>query len=174
MASTARSSSPLVLAVLIAAFLGGCASAADQDPPIREATATPSPSAATPDEGGLSEFEQQLPLSGTFVSQWTETVGTVDIAQREDGTVWVTLTDFSTGAAPDLRLYLNEGVLLKNSDDTWTTDGGLNYEMDEAVASVGTQEFEVEGADHLAPIHSVTVSDYSPPDFHNHGSAPLD
>jgi hypothetical protein len=177
-----RSSSPIVLAGLLAALLGGCTGAPDQglDAPIPDATipdvtATPAPSGAAPDpEAGSTEFAQQLPLSGTFVSQWTETVGTVDIVRRADGTVWLTLTDFSTGTSPDLRLYLNEGAVLKNSDGMWTTDVGLNYEMDETVASDGTQEFEVTGAKYLTPIHSVSVMDYSAPDFNTYGSAPLE
>jgi len=174
---TTRSSSPIVLAVLTAVFLSGCASAPDQglDARTPDATATPAPSGAGTDPAaGLTEFEQQLPLTGTFVSQSTETVGTVEIARRDDGTVWVTLTDFSTGSAPDLRLYLNEGDLLKSSDDMWTTDVGLNYEMDEAVASAGTQEFKLEGATSMTPIHSVSVMDYSAPDFTTHGSAALE
>jgi hypothetical protein len=173
----------MVLAGLLAGSLAGCAVAPVQGttsvPTSTSASATadtaPSTGASSTDPAaGSNGFVQQLPLAGTFVTQWTETVGTVDIAQRDDGTVWVTLTGFSTGSAPDLRLYLNEGELLKNGDDNWTIEEGLTYEMDERVVAVGTQEFEVAGAKDMASIHSVSVLDYSATDFNAHGSAALE
>jgi hypothetical protein len=159
-------------ASLVALIVSGCASAPASSIQDTTSTSTHGPSqAATP---ALSAFHQQLPLTGHFVSQWTETVGAVEIAQRADGSVWMTLTDFRTGPSPDLRIYLNDGALIKNSDGHWTVDGSSRYVVSGAVTnSEGIQEFEVRGSDLLPRIHSVTVMDYSAPDFLHFGSAGL-
>jgi len=121
----------------------------------------------------MSGFERQLPLEGRFVSQWTETVGSVEIARRSDGSVWATLTDFSTGASPNLRFYLNEGGLVKNADGAWTTDGGLSSDIASVSASASPQEIEIRGSRQMDEIHSVTIFDYTGPDYLHFGSAPL-
>ncbi|WP_167040520.1 hypothetical protein [Salinibacterium sp. ZJ454] len=166
----------VVLAGLIALCSSGCSGAAPSVAgKVPTSTATPAEVATQKAAAGLSEFEQQLPLTGQFVSQWTETVGSVEIARRDDGSVWVTLTDFRTGAAPDLRLYLNEGALIKNADDAWTTDVGVSYQLAGGVSeSAIVQEFEVPGSHTMNQIHSVTVMYYSGSDgFPAFGSAPL-
>ncbi len=121
----------------------------------------PAASATKSGSVGPSEFEQQLPLAGQFVTQGTETAGSVRIERRDDGAVWATLTDFRTGAAPDLRLYLNEGSLVKNPENAWTTEAGLAYEIASVSNSISTQEFEVRGSRMMTEIHSVTIADYS-------------
>lgn len=82
----------------------------------------------------------------------------------------LTLTNFRTGSSPDLRLYLNEGALVKNTDDAWTTDGGDHYEV-AFVESAGTQEFEIRDTGLMPENHSVTVAEYPGLDF---GSAALE
>ncbi|WP_166878044.1 DM13 domain-containing protein [Salinibacterium sp. ZJ450] len=170
-----RLATALVLAGIIAVCSSGCSGADPSDAgQAPTSMATPSEAATQEAAAGLSEFEQQLPITGQFVNQWTETVGSVEIARRDNGTVWVTLTDFRTGSAPDLRLYLNEGALIKNSDDAWTTDVGARYELAGSVSeNASVQEFEVPGAHTMDEIHSVTVRHYAAPDFPAFGSAPL-
>ena len=121
----------------------------------------------------MSAFEQQLPLTGQFVTQSTETVGSVEIARDSEGTIKATFTDFSTGTSPNLRLYLNEGGLVTNADGAWTTDAGLSYEIAPVMASASPQEVEIPGSNFMNEIHSVTVVDYTSPDFLHFGSAPL-
>jgi len=154
-------------------LLGGCTStsAAVSPPP-----ATATDSAAEPADvpaSDLSEFEQQLPLSGEFVSQATATEGTVDIERRSDGSVWVLLENFHTGDATDLRLYLKEDALIQDADGYWgSSEGG--YEIAVIDPGATTQEIEVPGAWDMAAIQSLTVMDYTPPDFPALGSVALD
>ncbi|WP_441790466.1 DM13 domain-containing protein [Leifsonia sp. YAF41] len=134
------------------------------------------PSTTDADTGApadLSAFEQQLPLHGEFVSQRTETAGEVEIARRSDGTVWATLTNFSTGSSPNLRLYLNEGALVKNADGAWSAESGAGYDIAANIGPSGSQQFEIPGSYGMPEIHSVTVFDFTAPDFYHFGSAPL-
>ena len=171
----------LVLAGAVALSLSGCTSASNQhlDAHVPTATAMPStpPTADQPsgDAAGVGEFELQLPLYGQFVSQAMETAGSVEIELRSDGTVWATLTNFSTGTSPNLRLHLNEGPLVKNSEGAWTVDAGLNYEISGGVsASATTQEFEIVSSRQMTEINSVTIFDYSAPGYLSFGSAALE
>ncbi|KFF58623.1 hypothetical protein JF66_17240 [Cryobacterium sp. MLB-32] len=126
-----------------------------------------------PEAAATSAFEDQLPLTGQFVAQWADTAGSVEITRHRDGTVWATLADFSTGASPNLRLYLNEGKLVKNGDGAWATDSGTNYEIAPVQASGSSQEIQIPGSQYMTEIRSVTILDYTSPDFMNFGSAPL-
>jgi hypothetical protein len=175
-----RPTSALVLAGAVVLSLSGCASASNQsfDSHVPTTAGTPSlppPEGETQDDApALGEFDQQLPLFGDFVSQAAETVGSVEIARRSDGTVWVTLTNLRTGTSPNLRLHLNEGALVKNAEGAWTVDAGHSYEMPGGVsASAGTQEFEIPDSRLMNAIGSITIFDYSPPDYLNFGSAAL-
>ena len=174
-----RQTSALVLAGVIVLCSSGCGSApkpiVDSQAPKSTSTpsASPSTDASQNDSAGMSGFERQLPLSEHFVSQGTETVGSVEIARRSDGTVWATLTDFSTGASPNLKLYLNEGELVKNADGAWTTDGGESQDIAPVSAPASKQEIEIRGSQRMDEIHSVTIVDYTGPDFLHFGSAPL-
>ena len=152
-----------LFAVALACGVSGCT------PVPREGDGSPSASElATP-----AGFEQQLPLVGEFVSQGTETVGDVEIVRHDDGTVWAHLSDFSTGSGGDLRLYLNEGALVKNSEGFWTVDVGTGYEMAGQLAASGTQEIEINGSQSMSQIQSVSVRDYTGPDYPILGSAAL-
>ncbi|WP_120339640.1 hypothetical protein [Cryobacterium soli] len=144
--------------------------------PVPSPTATSSSSPTTSGDAQASElsaFEQQLPLSGTFVSQGATTEGTVDIERRSDGSVWVLLDNFHTGDAADLRLYLNEDALVQDADGYWGSAAG-GYEIAVIDPSASTQEIEVPGAWDMSAIQSLTVSDYTPPDFPALGSVALD
>jgi hypothetical protein len=120
----------------------------------------------------LSEFEQQLPLIGLFVSQATETSGTARIERRVDGSVWVILDDFRTGDASDLRLYLKADPLLQDADGHWGSaeDG---YEIASIDPTAPTQEIEVPGARDMPAIRTLTVRNYVAPDYPAFGSAAL-
>lgn len=178
-----RQTAALVLGGVIVLLASGCASAPnasiDSQAPNSTSTSTstpstsPTPEASQNDSLGMSRFERQLPLAGHFVAQGTETVGSVEIARRSDGSVWATLTDFSTGVSPNLKLYLNEGELVKNADGAWTTDGGLSQDIAPVRASDSTQEFEIRGSQRMGEIHSVTIVDYTGPEYQHLGSAAL-
>jgi len=160
-----------VVGIPVALLLGGCTMAAE---PVQSPTASPAPTgSADADASDLSGFEQQLPLSGTFVSQATATEGTVDIERRSDGSVWVLLENFHTGDAADLRLYLNEDALVQDADGYWGSAAG-GYEIAVIDPGASTQEIEVPGAWDMSAIQSLTVSDYTPPDFPALGSVALD
>jgi hypothetical protein len=159
-----------MMGIPVAVLLGGCTVTAGQVPPPPSATATASGDAQASE---LSEFEQQLPLSGEFVSQAAATEGTVDIERRSDGSVWVLLEDFHTGDAADLRLYLKEDALLQDADGYWgSAEGG--YEIAVIDPGATSQEIEVPGAWVMPAIQSLTVMDYTSPDFPALGSVALD
>ena len=157
----------------VAVLLSGCAFASTPvSSPPTPASSAPIPS-KTAETSELSEFEQQLPLSGEFVSQAADTTGTVDIQRREDGSVWVVLENFQTGDATDLRLYLKQDPLLQDADGHWgsSEDG---YEIASIDPGASTQKIEVPGAWDMPAIYTLTVRDYLPPDYPAFGSAALD
>lgn len=131
-------------------------------------TSAPTPSASP----ALSEFEQQLPLTGLFVSQATETSGTARIERRADGSVWVIIDDFRTGDASDLRLYLKTDPLLQDADGHWGSaeDG---YEIASIDPTAPTQEIKVPGARDMPAMRTLTVRNYVAPDYPAFGSAAL-
>lgn len=100
-------------------------------------------------------------------------LGSVEIARHSDGTVKATFTDFSTGTSPNLRLDLNEGDLVTHAEGAWTTEVGLTYEIAPVIPSASPQEVEIPGSNFMNEIHSVTIVDYTSPDYLNFGSAPL-
>ena len=159
-----------MIGIPVALLLGGCTVNSGQVPPPTAVSPTASGDAL---ESDLSEFEQQLPLNGEFVSQATATEGTVDIERRSDGSVWVLLENFHTGDAADLRLYLNEDALVQDADGYWGSAAG-GYEIALIDPGATTQEIEVPGAWDMPAIQSLTVSDYTPPDFPALGSVALD
>jgi hypothetical protein len=176
-----RPTSALVLAGTVALSMIGCASESNQNfeshvPASSETPLTPPTTAdETHDDAvELSEFERQLPLSGQFVSQSAETSGSVEIARCSDGSVWASFTNFSTGTSSNLRLHLNEGALVKSSEGAWTVDDRKNYEISDVVgASANTQEFEIPGSPTMSAVRSITIFEYSAPDFLSFGSAEL-
>lgn len=121
----------------------------------------------------LSGFEQQLPLSGTFVSQFAETTGTATIERRSDGSTWVTLAGFSTGEAADLRLYLKEGELVQGADGYWGDTAGYGYEIATISPDAPQQEIPVPGAGTMPVVRTLTVMDYAGPDYPSLGSVSL-
>ena len=157
----------------IAMLLSGCtAASAELTSPQAATDGSPTSSSDAP-ASDLSEFEQQLPLSGTFVSQAAATEGSVEIQRREDGSVWIVLENFDTGDAADLRLYLKEDELLQDADGYWgAAEGG--YELLLADPGASRQEIEVPGAWDMPEILTLTVADYTPPDFPALGSVALD
>lgn len=167
-------------AVLAAALvLTGCAASTERDAvsttdvaPSAGASAasTTEPVAQVPE---LSAFEQQLPLSGVFVSQQVSTTGSVRIERRPDGTTWVTFTGFTTGDVSDLRLYLKEGALEQDNSGAWVDTAGLSYEI--GVLDPAGPDFEVQipGAHTMPEIHTLTVMDYLGPDYPSLGSVAL-
>jgi hypothetical protein len=160
-----------VVGIPVAVLLFGSTASLDQ---VSSPTATVLPTASgDAPASDLSEFEQQLPLSGKFVSQATATEGTVDIERRSDGSVWILLENFHTGDAADLRLYLNEDPLVQDADGYWGSAAG-GYEIAVIDPGASTQEIEVPGAWEMTAIRSLTVSDYTPPDFPALGSVALD
>ena len=101
------------------------------------------------------------------------TEGSVEIQRREDGSVWIVLENFDTGDAADLRLYLKEDELLQDADGYWgAAEGG--YELLLADPGASRQEIEVPGAWDMPEILTLTVADYTPPDFPALGSVALD
>lgn len=162
-----------VVGIPVALLLGGCASISG---PVAAPTATSSSSPAASGDveaSELSEFEKQLPLSGRFVSQAANTEGTVKIERRTDGSVWISIDNFHTGAASDLRLYLKEDPLVQDAEGYWgSSEDGYSI----AVLDLDTANFEIEvpGAWDMPAIKSLTVRDYTPPDFPALGSVALD
>jgi len=161
-----------VVGLPAAVLLGGCTVSADPipSPPI-VASSSPTTSGQA-DKSDLSEFEKQLPLTGTFVSQFADTEGTVKIERRSEGSVWIVIKDFHTGAASDLRLYLKADELVQDSDGHWgsSEDG---YEI--AVHDLDTANYEIEvpGAWDMPAMHTLTIRDYTPPDYPSLGSVAL-
>jgi len=154
-------------------LLSGCTTASAEVTPPPAATDGSPTASADASASDLSAFEEQLPLSGTFVSQATATEGSVEIQRREDGSVWIVLENFDTGYAPDLRLYLKEDELLQDADGYWgAAEGG--YELLLADPGAPRQEIEVPGAWDMPEIRTLTVADYTPPDFPALGSVALD
>lgn len=149
-------------------LLSGCAAAASPAPTtpaaIEQATPTPTPT--------VSGFEQQLPLAGVFVSQAVETSGSVRIERGDDGVVRIALSDFSTGDATDLRLYLKTDPLVQDADGYWgsSEDG---YEIADVDPDAANQTIEVPGAWTMPAMYTLSVRDYVAPDFPSFGSAAL-
>ena len=159
-----------MVGIPVAVLLGGCTTASYQVPPPTAVSPTASSEAQASD---LSDFEQQLPLSGEFVSQAAATDGTVEIERRGDGSVWVVFEEFHTGEAGDLRLYLKEDALLQDAAGFWgSSEGG--YEIALIDPGAPSQEIEVPGAWDMPAIQSLTVRDYTPPDYPALGSVALD
>jgi hypothetical protein len=162
-----------VVGIPVASLLGGCASISG---PVASPTATSSSSPAASadvEASELSEFEKQLPLSGKFVSQAADTEGTVKIERRTDGSVWISIDNFHTGAASDLRLYLKEDALVQDAEGYWgSSEDGYSI----AVLDLDTANFEIEipGAWTMPAIQTLTIRDYSPPDYPALGSVALD
>jgi hypothetical protein len=154
----------------IAVLLSGCTVATVPSPTPAAST---SPSASEDARSSeLSEFEKQLPLSGEFVSQSADTGGTVQIERRTDGSVWIIIDNFHTGAASDARLYLKEDPLLQDADGYWgSSEGG--FEMAPFDLNTPNLEIEVPGAWTMPTILSLTIADYSSPDFPALGSVAL-
>lgn len=127
----------------------------------------------TSDTSGLSAFEQQLPLQGNFVSQLTETTGSVLIERRSDGLTWATLSGFSTGEASDLRLYLKEGALEQDTTGAWGDTAGYSFEIAPIDSTQADQEIAIPGAHTMPAIQTLTVMNYASPDFPSFGSVAL-
>ncbi|HEX6953276.1 MAG TPA: DM13 domain-containing protein [Agromyces sp.] len=177
------------VAIPLTLVLSGCHVATDPVPsPVASPTSSPTASEPVDPEPvdpesvapapvasaapALSEFEQQLPLSGRFVSQAAETSGTVRIERRADGTVWVVLEDFRTEDAPDLRVYLKTDPLLQDADGHWVSSEN-GYDIATVDPARPTQEIEVPGAWDMPAIRSLTVRNYVAPDSPAFGSAAL-
>lgn len=159
-------------------LLSGCTGSeppGDSAASTAEANAGPSGSAGSPATDGsvLSAFEQQLPLKGDFVSQWTETTGSVVIERRTDGSAWATLTGFSTGAATDLRLQLKEGALEQDGTGAWVDTAGYSFEIGPVDPARPDQEIAVPGAHLMPAISTLTVMSYESPDYPSFGSVAL-
>ena len=162
-----------VVGIPITVLLGGCTVASDPVPAPTGAASSSSAPSGDVEASELSEFEKQLPLSGAFVSQAADTEGTVKIERRTDGSVWISIDNFHTGDTADLRLYLNEDALVQDADGYWGSAAG-GYEIAVIDPGASTQEIEVPGAWDMPAIQSLTVSDYTPPDFPALGSVALD
>ena len=182
MKRTARVGSVVLsgLAVFAGLALVGCTGSTPEAKPTTSVSPRPSgdssdSTATAPEsEPALSDFERQLPLHGTFVSQGAETTGTVVIERRDDATVWVTLSGFATGEASDLRLYLKPWTIVQNEDGFWVNSVvGEAYEIASIDAAEQSQQIEVPGAGLMPEIQTVTVSDYRTPDYPALGSASL-
>lgn len=174
----------IAIAFTLTLMLSGCVAAPDPVPsPVPTPTSDPTPPesvapasdapAPEPSAAPISEFEQQLPLSGRLVSQAAETSGTVRIERRADGTVWVIFEDFRTEDASGLRLYLNTEPLFQDADGYWGTSE-TGYDIATIDPARSTQEIEVRGAGTMPTIRSLTVRNYVAPDYPAFGSAALD
>jgi len=154
----------MVTVTLAAALvLSGC-TAIMPDPSSNTATT------ATP----TSDTKTQLPLSGEFVSQGAETTGTVTIAATSDTEFTITLSNFSTGAGDDLRLWLSEGELTLGADGAYYVDGDAQLELGGTIDPTDPEQSFVFPITALSDwdIRSFTVYDY--PGRTAFGSAALD
>jgi hypothetical protein len=158
----------LVLGVFVLAASGCAAAAAPTStaPPVASVAPIPTPTATS------SGFEQQLPLAGTFVSQAATTSGSVRIERGEDGVIRVVLSDFATGDATDLRLYLKADPLVQDADGYWgSSENG--YEIATIDPEASNQEIAVPGAWTMPAMYTLSVVDYFGPDYPSLGSAAL-
>lgn len=173
-----RSIEGWALAVIAALALSGC-SADGVASTAAESSSRPTPSSIAeplgvePEEDELSEFEQQLPLSGELVSQASATQGTVRIERRTDGSVWVVLDDFGTGESTDPRLFLKWAPLVQTADGYWVSDEE-GFDIGSIDPDLAAQEIEVPGARDMPTIQSLTIMDYAPPSYPALGSAALE
>ncbi|PPF32057.1 hypothetical protein C5D04_13650 [Rathayibacter sp. AY1D2] len=133
-----------------------------------------SPGPAASDGPELSAFEQQLPLRGDFVSQQTETTGSVLIERRADGSTWAILTDFSTGDASDLRLQLKEGALEQDSSGAWVDTAGYSFDIGPLDPEQPDQEIAIPGAHIMPALRTLTAMNYEGPDYPSFGSVALE
>ncbi|PPF14401.1 hypothetical protein C5C94_07220 [Rathayibacter sp. AY1C3] len=164
-----------VTALAGALLLSGCTGGEPTTGPSAPADAAPATSSAAPssEESSLSAFEQQLPLSGDFVSQQTGTTGSVRIERRTDGSTWAVLTGFSTGDASDLRLSLKEGALEQDESGDWVDTAGYSFEIAALDPDRPDQEIPIPGAATMPEIRTLTVMDYQGPDYPSLGSVAL-
>ncbi|WP_425844803.1 hypothetical protein [Agrococcus sp. TSP3-2-1] len=163
--------------VLVAVLLAGCAgdgqSLPEPDvsasaPAIGEAAQRPT----TPPEA-LSAFEQQLPLTGSFVSQAVATEGTVRVERRDDGSVWLMIEGLRTSDSPDLRVHLKPDPLQQDAQGHWgTAAGGHRYEIATIDPTVPDHAVELPGAHDMPAMMTVTLFEYVEP-FPSFGSAAL-
>ncbi|MBO0985495.1 hypothetical protein [Rathayibacter sp. SD072] len=161
-------------------LLSACTSSAlpGNAPSTRPAGSTTVDSAGTPgssasDASPLSAFEQQLPLEGDFLSQQSETTGSVLIERRADGSTWAILSGFSTGDATDPRLHLKEGALEQDSSGDWVDTAGYSFEIAPVDPDLPDQEIPIPGAGTMPEITTLTVMDYGGPDYPSLGSVAL-
>lgn len=157
-----------------ALVLTGCTAADEGADPAPATAAGPTASgstgAAAVDPDGPSAFEQQLPLQGDFVSQYTETVGSVRIERRSDGTTWAVLTGFSTGDVADPRLSLQEGPLEQDASGAWVDTAGMSFDIGGVEPALPDQEIAIPGAHLMPEIATLTVMDYAGADYPSLGS----
>ncbi|PPG57899.1 hypothetical protein C5C69_13710 [Rathayibacter sp. AY1C7] len=132
------------------------------------------PGPAASDDSQLSAFEQQLPLRGDFVSQQTETTGSVLIERRADGSTWAVLTGFSTGEASSLRLHLIEGALEQESSGAWVDTAGYSFDIAPLDPEQPNQEIAIPGAHIMPAIKTLTAMNYEGPDYPSFGSVALE
>lgn len=120
-----------------------------------------------------SAFEQQLPLTGDFVSQAADTRGSVRIELRDDGSTWIAFTNFQTESGSDLRLYLSDGPLIQNEDGHWIAGpSSFRFEVTRIDGTISDQEVEVPGAWDMPEIQTLTIMNYAG-DFPSFGSVAL-
>jgi hypothetical protein len=156
-------------------LLSGCTAAEPTAGPSAAADGVPATSSVAPPSAAspLSAFEQQLPLSGDFVSQQTATTGSVRIERRADGSTWAVLTGFSTGDASDLRLSLKEGALDQDASGNWVDTAGYSFDIAALDPDLPDQEIPIPGAATMPEIRTLTAMDYQGPDYPSLGSVAL-
>lgn len=165
------------LSLPLALLVSGCA--ADSQP-LPSADATPSTTGTrehaprpTTHPAPLSAFEQQLPLTGSFVSQAVATEGAVRIERRDDGSVWIMIEGLRTGDSPDLRVHLKPDPLQQDAQGHWgTASGGDRYELATIDPTVPDHAIEVPGAHEMPAMLTLTLFEYVSP-YPSFGSAAL-
>jgi hypothetical protein len=145
----------LFVAITLLVALAGCASVPDPEPMITP-SATSTPDLTPPSLGAAA-------VSGTFVSQGAPTEGTVSISQTSDKEFEIKLTDFSTGAGDDLRIWLSPGALEKDAGGHFSVAGERQYELPGKIDATQTDQVFVFPLTSFPQetVRSFTVYDYA-------------
>ena len=155
------------IALVAALLLSGCTPA---EPETRAVGGQSSASGSPSPTNGAGQAETTtaptLASTGEFVSQATATVGTATLVENPDHSITLTLSDFSTDARLDIRMYLNSDPVVLDADGFYKVIDGPSstghLEIGHLSSATGDQTYDLTTLrQSLRSTHSLTLYDYA-------------